>query len=189
MTTFRRDLNESSHDFIHVVLPRLRKMGVITGDVIPVEAVTTQEIARYLDMLAGIDLWLIEEKNGITGLGSRIQWGPSTYNTFTIRETRSTGVETELSKRLRAIHSAGQYIYPYWSSQAYITKRPARVNGELESQGDLLSVGIARTEDICHMVVEGLGTRLRNPDGNTFVAVSWERVRCLGYIIYTWGDR
>lgn len=186
MSNYKRDLTESAHDFIHVVLPRLRKMGVITGEVISVEAVTTEKITRYLDMLAGIDLWLIEEKKGITGLGSRIQWGASAYNSFTIRESRYTGAETELSKRLRAIQSAGRYLYPYWSCQAYITERPARVNGQLISRGDLLSVGVARTEDLCTLIVRGECERRPNPDGNIFAVVWWERMEKLEYSIYTW---
>lgn len=161
-------------------------MGVITGRVIPVEAVTTEQITRYLDMLAGIDLWLIEEKKGMTGLGSRIQWGAFPYNSFTVRETRHTGVETELTKRLRAIHSGGRYLYPYWSCQAYITKRPTRVNGQLKSQGELLSVGVATTEDICSLIVHGQCDRRLNPNGNTFAVIYWKTMQELGYNLYTW---
>lgn len=150
------------------------------------EAVTAEEITRYLDMLAGIDLWLVEEKKGITGLGSRIQWGPHPYNSFTVRETRYTGAETELSKRLRAIRSGGRYLYPYWSCQAYITRRPTRVNGQLKSQGELLSVGVAKTEDICSLIIHGQCERRPNPDGNMFAVVYWKTMEELGYDPCTW---
>lgn len=186
LSNFKRDLTESAHDFIHVVCPRLREIGFLTGKVISVEAVTTEEITRYLDMLAGIDLWLIEKKKGITGLGSRVQWGPHPYNSFTVREKRYTGVETELSKRLRAIRSGGRYLYPYWSCQAYITERPTRLNGGLKSQGSLLSVGVARTEDICRLIVHGQCERQPNPNGNTFAIVYWKAMKELGYNLYTW---
>jgi len=161
-------------------------MGFLSGQVIPVEAVTADEMRRYLDTLAGIDLWLIEERKGISGLASRVQWGPSAYNSFTIRETRYTGAETELSKRLRAIRSGGRYIYPYWTCQAYITDRPIRENGRLKSQGKLLSVGVALTEDICTLIIHGQCERRTNPDGNTFAAVFWETMKEYGYEIYTW---
>lgn len=186
MSNYKRDLSDSAHDFIHIVCPKLREIGFLSGRVIPVEAVTADEMRRYLDMLAGIDLWLIEEKMGITGLASRVQWGPFAYNSFTIRETRHTGVETELSKRLRAIHSQGRYLYPYWTCQAYLTERPTRENGRLKSQGELLSTGVAPTEDICNLIILGEGERQLNPDGNTFVAVYWKTMREHGYKVYTW---
>lgn len=186
MSNYKKDLNDSAHDFIHTVCPKLRQLGFLSGQVIPVEAVTADEMRRYLDMLAGIDLWLIEEKMGVTGLASRIQWGASAYNSFTIRETRHTGVETELTKRLRAINSEGRYLYPYWSCQAYVTERPTRENGRLKSQGKLLSVGVALTEDICNLITDGQCERRLNPDGNTFIAVYWETIKEYGYHLYTW---
>ncbi|MEA3442544.1 MAG: hypothetical protein U9R04_03520 [Chloroflexota bacterium] len=186
MSNYNKDLSDSAHDFIHIVCPKLREVGFLSGQVIPVEAVTADDMRRYLDMLAGIDLWVIEEKMGITGLASRIQWGPSAYDSFTIRETRHTGVETELSKRLRAIHSGGRYLYPYWSCQAYVTKRPTRENGYLKSQGEVLSVGVASTKDICTLIIHGQYKRRLNPDGNTFAAVFWEAMKRDGYELYTW---
>ena len=186
MSNYKVDLTDSAHDFINIVCPKLREIGFLSGRVIPVEAVTADEMRRYLDMLAGIDLWLIEEKMGITGLSSRIQWGPSAYDSFTVRETRHTGVETELSKRLRAIRSGGRYVYPYWSCQAYITQRPTRENRCLKSQGKLLSVGVASTKDICSLIVHGRCERRLNPDGNTFAVVFWKIIKEQGYNLYTW---
>lgn len=186
MSDYKIDLTDSAHDFINIVCPKLREIGFLSGQVIPVEAVTADKMRGYLDMLAGIDLWLIEEKRGITGLGSRIQWGMSAYNSFTIRETRRTGVETELDKRLRAIRSGGRYLYPYWSCQAYITQRPIREDGHIISQGQLLSVGVARTEDICNLVIHGQCERRLNPDGNKFAVVFWQILKKHDYELYTW---
>ena len=186
LSNYKKDLSDSAHDFIHVVCPKLREIGFLSGQVIPVEAVMADDMRRYLDILAGIDLWLIEKKMGITGLASRVQWGASPYDSFTVREARHTGVETELNKKLRAIRSGGRYLYPYWSCQAYITKRPTRENGRLKSQGELLSVGVALTAGICNLIIHGQCKRRLNPDGNTFAAVYWETMKDYGYEIYTW---
>jgi hypothetical protein len=186
LSSYSKDLSDSAHDFVQIVCPKLREIGFLSGQVIPVEAVTADEMRRYLDMLAGIDLWLVEAKTGISGLASRIQWASSSYDSFTVRESRYTGAETELKKRLRAILSGGRYLYPYWSCQAYITRRPARENGCLKSQGKLLSVGVGLTEDICSLIIRGQCQRLLNPDGNTFVAVFWETMKEHGYELYTW---
>lgn len=173
---FITDLDDSAHDFIEIVCPKLRELRFLSGKIMHVESVTAEEMKRDLDMTAGIDVWVIQRK-GITGLASRIQWGETTWNTFTVRETRATGAETELTKRLRALRSDGEYIYPYLTCQAYITER--RI-------GPLLSVALAKTEDICTMITHGQCERRIAPGGNTFAVVEWQKMEEFGYAINIW---
>ena len=187
MSSYARDLGDSAHDFTHIVWPQLKAVGWLTGIMMPVEAVTDDAMKEYLDRLAGIDLWVINDDKGITGLASRIQWGARAWNSFTVRRTRVTGAATEWEKRRTAMASQGQYIYPYWSCQAYITVRPNRVNGRLASCGQLLSMGLARTEDIFDYLEHAqVAHRETHSDGNTFFVAWWNQMQGAGYCVNTW---
>lgn len=188
---FIADLDDSAHDFIKIVCPKLRELGFLSGKIIHVESVTAEEMARDLDMVAGIDAWLVQRK-GITGLASRIQWGETAWNTFTIREYRVTGAETELAKRLRALRSDGEYIYPYWTCQAYISQRPRRdKDGKIIDGGQrqLLSVALGKMADVCTMITHGQCERRLAPGGNTFAVVEWQKMKELGFPIHMWPNK
>ena len=187
MSSYAKDLGDSAHDFTYIVWPKLKALGWLTGIMLPVEAVTDDTMKEYLDRLAGIDLWVINDDKGITGLASRIQWGARAWNSFTVRRTRATGTATEWEKRRTAMASQGQYIYPYWSCQAYVTVRPSRVNGRLMSCGQLLSVGLARTEDIFdHLERTPVTHRETHSDGNTFFVAWWGQMQGAGYPVSAW---
>ena len=178
---FEKDLSDSAFDFLRVVEPKLIEMGFIDGEIISIESTTQEHLAKQMDMTSGIDAWVIKTDEGITGLASRIQWINSSlpFNTFTIRQSRYTGAKTEYEKRLYAINSDGEFIYPHLTCQAYITRR---------QDGDLISLAIAKTVDIFRMIADGHCWLRSNPeDNNEFMCVSWKGMSNKGYSIKIWG--
>lgn len=170
-----RDMSDSTYDFVRVVWPAIRsKLG--GGDVMPVETIDDQEMARALDILGGVDAWHIMGSGmGIRGIASRVQWG-QTWETFTLRERRPNGAKTELAKRLESRSRTDGRLYPYITVHAYV-EEPRR-------RGRLLRANIARTDDLIEFVVtnyqrvdygsRALGVwRQTNPkDGVDFICVS-----------------
>ena len=165
LSSFNIDLSDSIYDFARVVAPKLAELNFISGKLISIESTTNfKGLAKQFDILAGIDIWQIKEKEGIRGIANRIQWGDKAWNTFTIREKRTSGSETEYSKRLRALQTK-QWLFPFYTVQSYMTRR--RV-------GELLSLAIAKTEDIFKLIESGNYTkRFNSEDGNSFFCISW----------------
>ena len=164
---FKTDLSDSAYDFIHIVYPKLVECNFIMGDIVPIESVTAMGITKDLDMFAGIDAWHIYKDCGIQGVASRVQWGHKAWNSFTIRKHRANGTETEYAKRKRAIYT-GDWLYPILTIQAYITSR---------RDGELLSVGVAKTKDIFDAIADGNCYDKENRyDGNTFCVVEWKNM-------------
>jgi len=163
-----KDLSDSSYDFLRVVCPKLKAENLISGELMPVESVTAEGMRKALDALAGIDIWQIKNSKGMRGIANRIQWGPKAWDTFTIRKTRiTTGAKTEYEKRIEAITTRA-WLYPYFTCQAYITKR----------RTGLLSLAIAKTETIFEMINQGLcWEKTNNDDGNIFICVDWFNVK------------
>jgi hypothetical protein len=127
--------------------------------------------------LAGIDAWHISTVKGIRGLASRIQVGDKDWRTFTIRDKRSSGTKTEYEKRKYAIEN--NYLYPYLTMQAYITK-----------DNKIISFAVARTVDIIEMIDKGMAyidhTKKEQKGQASFHVIKWEDVKNAGYkiIIY-----
>ena len=69
-------LSNSASDFVNIVWPSISSAeGIGGGQIIPVEAVSSNEFASELDVLAGVDAWQIVENNkGVRGIASRVQW-------------------------------------------------------------------------------------------------------------------
>lgn len=115
-----RQLKRSTKDLVTVVWPRI-KDEIGGGRLEVVESVADKSFADDLDQRAEVDIFQVLP-NGMRGLASRIQWGKP-YNTFSVRSWRSTGGETELEKRLRAInHKDKGWVYPHITIQAYLSK-------------------------------------------------------------------
>lgn len=164
---FETDLNDSAYNFMHIVYPKLIECGYLSGDVVPIESVSAKGITKDLDMYAGIDAWHIDKNKGIQGIASRIQFINHPWNSFTIRKSRTSGAKTEYEKRVYAIET-GDWLYPTITIQAYITSR---------TNGELLSVGIAKTNDIFKAIECGNCIEKPNPaDGNMFYAVFWKDI-------------
>lgn len=164
---FETDLSDSAYDFMRLVYPKMAECKFISGTITPIESVTSTGTTKDLDMLAGIDAWHINRKCGMQGIASRIQWGNKTWKSFTVRKRRTSGAETEYAKRKRAIDT-GNWLYPTLTVQAYITSR---------RDGELLSIGVAKTKDIFAAIDEGKCKIKKNRwDGNEFIVVFWEDV-------------
>ncbi len=166
----RRDLSRSADAFIHVVWPKVRHW-CRGGEVLPVEGIANDDFNQTLDVLAGIDAWQVVDGLGMRGIASRVQWvARRPYASFTIRERRSSGAETELSKRLLAFSDpGGGWALPALTVQAYLR----------EGDDELLYASMARTADIYELICSeqldrpGSPHRRTNPaDGNTFL-VAW----------------
>lgn len=181
MASFATDLSNSTRDFKRLVAPILRRgMG---GELIPVEGNTDDRLCTLLDTLSGIDAWHMRHDHGLRGIGSRIQWMPAEslpYNTFTIRYRRESGAMTEFEKRCQAIRGDGGWIYPHLTVHAYV-REPAL-------EGELLSLGIARTADVMDYITRyNPPTRKVAKDGAAeFFCVNWGQYRKCGYEIKQW---
>ena len=121
-----------------------------------------KQLLESLDIYGGFDWWVKFDK-GIRGLASRIQWVEKSWDTWTIRKSKLSGNKTEYQKRTDAI--AFEYLYPYYTLQAYIT----------EDGGKLLSYAIAKTKDVISHIKED---QVRGQsDGTKFYYVKWEDVK------------
>lgn len=165
-----RDLSDSARDFVDVVWPAINHLCG-GGDILPVEAITTDKAKTMLDQTAGVDAWqVLRDPSAMRGISSRVQWGEVPYNTFSIRLSRSTGAATEFEKRFLAITNGDRgYLYPHLTIQAYL-----RSHG-----GPLLSAAVVKTADLFLFANEyrdSLQIRLA-PDGNQFLVVPWLQLR------------
>lgn len=169
-------MRNSCKDFIEIVWPQLSpKIG--GGVIIPAESIE-EEFASLLDTISGIDAFqVLDNKSGIRGIASRVQWNNTPWNTFTIRAKTRFGYNCELSKKYHLIKS-GEFIYPFYTVQAYINKL----------HGNLLSAAAIKTFDLYKSIDEQpqLWRTRENPqDGNLFIWASWKELECKGYgIIY-----
>ena len=172
----RRDLSDSANDFQRVVWPAIQK-ACGGGSLRPVEAVTSSDFERELDILAGIDAWQITAA-GIRGIASRVQWTSRNWRSFTIRKSRRTTSNTEFVKRLMALHQRERgWIFPHLTIQAYLTfPKPG---------GTLIAVGIVRTQPLYEYAQVHLSDLevKRNPqDDVEFYVVYWQELRAAGVV-------
>lgn len=180
---FQQDLQSSASDFARIIWPVISEWCG-GGDCIDVEKSTTgiaDNVLSLLDMRAGIDqLQVLSESVGLRGIASRIQWGYRSWDTFSVRASRSTGTRTELSKRSYALSNRG-VLYPHWTVQAYVTDR---INGTL------LSVAVAYTDQLIPYIQQ-YGKHQNNLDGHSsFLYVNWSDYYKSGnFIHYMVGGR
>ena len=174
----KRVISNSADDFFNIVFPNIQSM-LGGGVIVPVETVTDKYFTEELDTLAGIDAWQIENnRQGLRGIASRVQWGERAWNTFTIRKKTIGGGRTEYEKRLFAIqHEREGYIYPSITIQAYLDIL----------HGKLLSAGIIHTTDLFELLEAGhYQTRINPKDGNEFVFIDWPLIIGYGIEMHIW---
>lgn len=136
-------IQDSAYDFKRLVCPVILDW-IGGGELISIEEITTERIAKLFDREAGIDAVQIQTGEGIRGIASRVQWGwRDDYRSFTQRYALLSGGDTELTKRMRAIESNSGLFFPYWTSQAYVSKR--RI-------GDLLYLCMIKTPDLYEFI-------------------------------------
>ena len=161
----RADLNKSNQAFVDLIWPKIHQNPNI--HLLSLES-DTSEIARALDIEAGIDFLAYEVGTGkIRGISSRVQWvDENPYNSFTIRTSRPTGYNTEIDKK----HGDNSiYLMAGTTIQSYIRRRDYAV----------MSVGIIRTTDLFDFAEkhpENLVNK-RNKDGSSnFVGIWWRDI-------------
>ncbi len=181
--TVMNDLTLSSNRFEQIIKPRIAK--ILKGEFLIVEGQTTDKMKLILDQLSGIDSWHIDFERGLRGIASRIQIiddikfpNAKSFNTFTIRKQRESGVLTEFEKRKYAIKNG--YLYPFYTVHAYIRK----------SNNNLMTCAIAKTKDIIEYIDKGYsavnGTNKEQVGQATFYVVYWNEFARKGYKIYSW---
>ena len=152
------------------------------GEIKPVEG-RDDEICLMLDQNCGTDYFQIfgngHKLDGVVwGVGSRFQkvcHGCKPFDTFTIRKERESGAKTEFEKRKLAIERNG--IYPYLTMHGYYD----------ESNGEILSLAIARTKDIWQCIEEGHADERHTGENQIgqakFFYLYWDKVKNLGFPI------
>jgi len=161
VATFEQDLSASASAFVSLVWPKIRPL-LAGGELLPMESIKDCEFAKMLDMRAGIDGWQIHP-DGMRGIASRIQIAKKAWDTFTIRMSRDSGATTEFHKRQIAIHGNRGWSYPHVTVQAYLR----------EWDGPVLSIGIAKTEDIIDYIERGFSFRRRTTNAE-FAVCYWD---------------
>lgn len=148
MEKWEVDLRESKRLFLKLVWSTIQD-HCGGGRLEAVEGVENPT-AKTLDIYGGVDFW-IRQPSGLCCLASRVQSNSDLaqrqyeYNTFTIRDERESGVDTEYQKRMEAIRT-GKHFYPYLQSHAYVQKTVA--------EEYILTCAVARTEDLYRYIYE-----------------------------------
>lgn len=183
----QRDLSRSTKDFQRLIWPLLSQQ-IGSGELVAVESIADVGFAREFDMMAGIDFWqIVRDRSLMRGIGSRVQWVDRAWNTFTIRDDRDSGTETEWLKRLRAILNEDEdYLLPALTVHGYVTDEP---------MGRLLSVGACYTRQLLWFIVngkEGVDYGRRRTDNAWFRFVDWRHfaqrgAHLLGFQPWFWG--
>ena len=126
-----------------------------------------EKVARLLDKKSGID-GIYLSGSGVGGLAIRTQqYKNKNWKTFTIRYSRSTGTETEYSKRLKSIISGNEF-YPHYTCQAYYNDNLELIGGAFVFTVDLY--GIAQKYEPFDKKLNVYVQDNYN-DGNTFIVV------------------
>lgn len=158
-----------------------RIQDVLEAEIFSLEEYTkTNKICRILDFSAGIDYLVVDNDGNVRGLASRIQPSDRNWRTFTVRNKRESGLDTELVKRQRALEE--DYLYPYWVLQAYVGQS---VNEHGEK---LLGFAITKTADLLQMVGRGLCMKKHTGADQygqaDFYVCRWDDVKNNGYYLH-----
>jgi hypothetical protein len=161
-------IKRSSETFQSVVWPELSPLWN-GATIVPVETVTDSQMAKVLDMYAGIDMWMLSGQS-LYGIASRVQYGPTSWDTFTVRYRLASGNRTEYHKRQESLKNGS--LYPRWTIQAY-------VDGER-----LVSAAITTTERLVEMCQRHEHQVRRAPGGNEFIYVGWDQFDTGGVYVH-----
>lgn len=188
--SFNEDLSDSANDFVNIVWPSINSK-IDGGELIPAEQLFDMKFFNLVDMHSGIDAFQFSTQHGIRTLASRIQWGSTPWNTFTIRYKRASGTKTEYEKRIKAILGNEGWLYPYYTVHAYINKRYLfKTDDKITKK--LLSVAIVKTKELYLRVYENVKSnewdeviyiRKNRQDGNEFLVVDWDEYKSEGWDI------
>ena len=171
MNNFATDFAKSKKNFFDIVRPCFLK--TFGGEFLQTEGID-HEVARALDIQAGIDALWIAKPNIVYTIALRVQ-ETQCYKTFTVRKNRSTGATTEYEKIANAIKN--ETTYPHLTLQAYV-KNDRVIGGAW-----------TRTKSIYECIRIGIFSQIPNSqDGNIFLAVKWDSIQKLGHDISFFND-
>ena len=182
-------ISDSAYDFGREVWPVIGPpLG--GGQLVPIEGVTSEPLARAFDFMTSTDAWQITANNKIRSIASRVQYitnGTPIWRSFTVRKELANGGLTEFDKLCAAIDNKREgYQYPHYFIQAYL-------NGG-RRVGSLITAGAVRTEDLVSsiraLMAEGycggrFGVRRRD---NPFFYVDWSLLHERGVELVCVGD-
>ena len=143
----REAIGRTQEAFINGVWPQVAE-AIGGGRIVPVEAVSNKE---FLDQYSGIDHWhVMDNRSLIRGIASRCQWPRyKMFQTFTIRIGNKAVEQTELAKRLYAMHHANKgWLRPHLFIQAFFGLPQW-------SYDTFLYAGIAKMDDVLTIIESG----------------------------------
>lgn len=161
------DMDRSSALFVNQVWP-LCVEAIGGGSLMQMEGRPDSELARELDMRAGIDGWHVHH-HGLRGIASRVQVG-NDWSTFTVRMSRDSGTTTEYEKRLRAITTRAGLLFPALTIQAYAATW----------DGPVISIGIVHTTGLIDFIQKRFHFERRTTNAR-FAVCSWSKMIEKGY--------
>lgn len=183
-----RTMRRSARDFAEIAWPLISETCG-GGELRTIEAHTTVELAKELDMLGGIDAWQVAGGGYIRGIASRVQWVPSvadSFDTFTIRRSTAHGNATEWQKRRAAVRGDVLAAYPQLTVQAYVTCPNGGNAGQhttcgVQDHGPACKVAVVRTRHLIEYMdrnIERLERSQVRPSGTgeTFYYVRWREL-------------
>lgn len=140
-------MERSKRRFQNIVWPEINDWFG-GGDLIPVEKVNT-DLAKCLDMVAGID-WLVRVPGrGVITIASRVQRGQC-FETTTIRYELPSSNRTEFEKRMVQLRRG--MVVPTVTAHSYV-KLDDPLNKRCTT-GELLNAAIHQTEPLYEYLVE-----------------------------------
>ena len=150
MADFKTQSKMSRLDFMAIVRPVLLGLIPKATEIISTEG--TGRVERALDCCSGIDALAVvrrglDERTDLEGIASRIQYGSTCFETFTLRLVklgRPASWNTEFEKReWQLSHPSG--IRAHWASHAYLDEHGGRLLGVgVAPMGFLMDVASAR---------------------------------------------
>ena len=174
-TDIEKSIKQSSLAFEKYVWPMIKE-SIGGGEIMAVEGVYDNDMAKKLDTISGIDIWqIVDNQKGIRGIANRIQPTGRSWDTFTVRRSLKSGNETEYHKRIRALmHPELGYLYPQITIQAYMNKG---------YNPPILSAGLIRTKDLFDALIQNITScEVKTVEGgNTMFVVKWGDLINLGY--------
>ena len=156
-----KDLKRSARTFRTHIYPKIKEQ-IGNGKLIDIEGQDCA-ISLALDYHAGGDYLQLLPDGGLRIISSRVQYGRD-WQSFTIRLSRSTGSDTEFSKRKRELELG--YLSPYWTCQAYMVRQ------------QVASVGVVKTKDLFSLVESKpfYSWTIRETSNASFLVVPFEDV-------------
>lgn len=140
------------------------------------QAETVVQYDRMIDQRGLIDGYLqLKSNKGLIPFNSRVQWVKESYDSFTFRVKKVSGVKTELTKYLEMLQDT-RLMSPHYISQSFF--------GLPKGSGEHLKTGITEFEPLFTFISRELLTKniaetpetwgfKKNQWGDLFIFVKW----------------